>query len=258
MERDDLPIEFDLRINIKQANAIMQALNLYYRILMGQWGEIRWTMMWRAETEYTDPNNKNYLDHEKLSEAEDLLWTARNILFPDLPSNPGCSLGIMSSNVPEICRTMCDVNDVVRYCLAWTTKPKGGEGVDFYRPMKHGQEKLATMERVQQDYRLVALLVRLAKENTIIQCSLPDDEIVRVKHLIEWLNYYGGKKIGKSLPRWEMIYGQPIIGQQLNVGLWPATLKEIAIYSKYFDKAQIGIRYGNNRNDLLDSLMRRE
>jgi hypothetical protein len=57
------------------------------------------------------------------------------------------SLGIGSEETPEKCKIAYEILQAIRYRLAWDRDPKGGNTVDFGRPLKVTEEPLPIIEK---------------------------------------------------------------------------------------------------------------
>lgn len=101
-----------------QAKIMIQALDLYSRLLMGQLDELDYVFrsyFW----------SKKY-DGNKIL---DLIDKIREIVFPTLGRNSYNSIG--SDKVPEESKISYDMLRAIRNCLAWSRNPRGGITVDF-------------------------------------------------------------------------------------------------------------------------------
>ena len=119
--------KYILEMTEAQARNLVRALDLYSRIGMGQLEAVdQEVRMWSDES---------LSSHEEREESIKSLKTA---LF-------GFARGhraIMSERVHDQYRLAWDTMKVVRYAVAWHTRPMGGATVDFATPMKYGSEPL--------------------------------------------------------------------------------------------------------------------
>jgi len=130
--------EYQLTITGTQGDVINRALDLYYRLMMGQLGEIAAVMRHRSMLR---GDSFGAIDWRRV---DDLLAELKGIVFPTLGS---AFYGIASPEVPDEAKKMCDLRDVIRHCIAWDRNPEGGHTTNFNDPMKHGSEPLAKMKR---------------------------------------------------------------------------------------------------------------
>ena len=125
--------EYIIRITERQAHVINSALELYFRVGMGQFEEIIQKCFFSECTA------------EQLDEARVHLKNAQ-VVLTKLPPNAYHS--ITSDKIGEWNRVACDFYDVIRNRLAWDRSPEGGWGVDFRNPSKFSSEPLATITKV--------------------------------------------------------------------------------------------------------------
>lgn len=113
---------------------VIRALNFYSRIWIGQYLEIDNEMIWIKKRTY----------HEiRENEIIPLLLQLRNRLMPasiqDIGQTLYASYGIFSNEVDERAGTAYDMQQVIRYTLAWFLHPEGGWTVDFGSPLRAGR-----------------------------------------------------------------------------------------------------------------------
>jgi len=110
-------------ISEHQAHVLIEALELYSRIGMGQFHQI-----WHV---FDFPSGAD---------------TDR--LFDELRYEGGLKhgqyYGIRNSKIRDSFRISWDIYQVIRHRLAWDYEPKGGIGVQFDKPFKQGKEDLIT------------------------------------------------------------------------------------------------------------------
>lgn len=119
-------------ITCNELNEIIRALDLYSRIDIGQYDEIVRVNYWSFNC-FTPNENK---------ELEDLFMKIRNYCIPKL-SDQGfsTSLGIWNSNTPLRAKKAYDIQQVLRYQVAYKIGPNGGNTVNFNSPYIHGEWK---------------------------------------------------------------------------------------------------------------------
>ena len=131
---------YNLKINKNQAEVISKALDLYSRIGAGQISEILWhpsvaEKMWVKNSNLSENQMNQKLVRQLLDDIKRIIWGYK-------PNENG---GI--SMAEEIDKIAYDLHQVIRHKIAWDGKPKGGNTVDFHKPMKYSKEELAKMER---------------------------------------------------------------------------------------------------------------
>ena len=137
-----------LEMTEAQARKTLVALDLFYRIHMGQLGEILYNL--NQSPAYDDVK----IDREH---CERIMWELRAHLFPDLGGAHGAFLGIRSEKVPEHAKTVCDVYQAIRHAMAWDRSPEGGITVDFDKPTKFGSEPMPTCSVISPNVLWVAI-----------------------------------------------------------------------------------------------------
>ena len=106
---------------------ILQALDLYSRIWIGQYDHILWDLRW-----YRNCNQLDELDKTLRREFLDI----RNIVLPGLYEySLNGSYGIFSPDRDTKAAIAYDMQQEFRYRRAWFLKPEGGYTVDFGRPL---------------------------------------------------------------------------------------------------------------------------
>ena len=111
----------NLNISDNQAKIIQEALNLYFRILMGQFHEIEYFL----RKEMVEPN----ISEEIIGDA---IRQIKEEYFPELSEYGYYSID--SYQIPEKARIAVDIHDSIRHILTWKNKPEGGITVDFDKP----------------------------------------------------------------------------------------------------------------------------
>lgn len=115
---------YRLEMNEKQARTVIDALDFFMRMRIGQWDELRklcWVFGNIAGTQEYE-TKRDAID-EKLMEA-------RQIAMPELTRN--ASWGVYKFNNTE---RAFNILKAVRSCIAWHNNPKGGYGVIYDRPL---------------------------------------------------------------------------------------------------------------------------
>lgn len=122
-------IKVTLTMSMEQAQLLAAACEFYARIHMGQWREIINSCLDIARDDFCEARDQ----------IEPLLNQARQIVWPEL-QHPGASWGIGKFEDADI---VWEIYEVLRHAIAWHREPKGGRGVDFYRPMSFSGRALA-------------------------------------------------------------------------------------------------------------------
>lgn len=129
--------QFVLTLTASQAQTLVEALDMFSRIGIGQIHEVE-----NVVTRYgMDRKEHNY---EAVRNALD--FVRRELMGFE----PGGSYGIFHKKVHNVFKDAWDLQQVIRYVLAWTKNPEGGFGVNFHDPLKSGESPLATMEVKQE------------------------------------------------------------------------------------------------------------
>lgn len=137
-------MNYNLKIDEKQAHVLIKALDLYSRIKCGQIkevGNILRDAICAGERE--GPQVKN------MELADQLLDKVAMLYFPELPM-PGASHSIRSApGVDE--RVAYDIQQVIRHRIAWDGVEPGKtpQGVWGYEPSATAQHPLAKIEKVE-------------------------------------------------------------------------------------------------------------
>ena len=118
-------MKFALTFNEKQAQVLMDALDFYSRVRMGQFHVI--SDEFRFEHEFNQNNARFYLDR------------LREMIFPELESSE--YYGIYNDIVGPG-QEAWDIHQVIRHARAWKRHPEGGWTVDFSTPMEASKEPL--------------------------------------------------------------------------------------------------------------------
>jgi len=121
----------DIEMDVHEAYTAIEALDAYSRIKMGQ--------IWAVRDLFYDIHNKD------LDRLDRLLKELAQVAFPEFAGEKhGCWYGIGNKPVGDG-QEAFDIQQVIRYVLAWKLHPQGGYTVDFQKPMRWGSEPLATI-----------------------------------------------------------------------------------------------------------------
>lgn len=136
--------EFALRLELtgKQADVLVSALDLYSRILIGQFEEIaHLSLVYNVDMLPENMMERHHQFSDELRKLKERLLA--------IPRNG--SFGIHSREVNDAARVAYDIQQVVRNALAWERTPEGGIGVNFDRPMQTGSQKLPPATILKKD-----------------------------------------------------------------------------------------------------------
>jgi len=132
---DDKP--YHLAMTERQAQVLVNALDLYSRIGMGQLAEVAHVL--RMNVIGNPSGTVEALDSvERLTREAASRWMGGS----------GGYYGIASEKISDVFRVAWDLQQVIRYRLAWDRKPEGGIQVHFDDPMKTSEEPLAVIKKV--------------------------------------------------------------------------------------------------------------
>jgi hypothetical protein len=130
--------KYTIHLTERQARVIVDALDLFSRIGMGQLKEVAYVLRQNPLPSY-DPD---------LEIRTNLLFKIRDkldILARYWMKGPGY-YGITSKSISDKFRIAWDIQQVVRHRLAWDRNPKGDITIDFDNPMKTSEEDLPKIE----------------------------------------------------------------------------------------------------------------
>ncbi len=115
--------------NISESHLLilLDALNLYFRIGMGQFGEILHVIEPKCERDAA----RNLIEFVK-----------KQVTGMD----EGSYLGILSKDLSDRFKSACDMHSVLRHARAWHNEPNGGIRVDFDTPLEYGNLPLVECE----------------------------------------------------------------------------------------------------------------
>lgn len=127
---------YHLEMTERQAQIIINALELYSRIGMGQLQEVAYVLRSNSVPGFI---NFNALDKvESLTREASSYWM----------NFSGGYHGISSNKINDSFRVAWDLQQVIRYRLAWDRNPEGGIQVHFDEPYKTSKEDLAIIKKV--------------------------------------------------------------------------------------------------------------
>ena len=113
---------------------IVKSLDFYSRIWIGQYLEIDDEITWLKK------EAPNEILETKITS---LLLKIRSKLLPlsnrDIGQTLYASYGIFSNKIDERAGTAYDMQQAIRYTLAWFLQPEGGWTVDFREPLRAGR-----------------------------------------------------------------------------------------------------------------------
>lgn len=124
-----------LTLTRRQAQIIQRALDLYFRLGLGQVQYVVCTIVSQAKFD---------VNIDKHINGRDLLDRAKQLLTG---YGPGWSRGISSPHLPMIFKEACDIHDVIRHRISWDISQEGGIGVNFHEPFKHSDKPFPMVER---------------------------------------------------------------------------------------------------------------
>lgn len=130
--------KYTLHLMEKQARVIIDALDLFARIGMGQLKEVAYVLR-QNPLPSSDPDLEARTN--LLSDIRDKL----DVLARYWMNGPGY-YGITSKSISDRFKIAWDIQQVIRHRLAWDRKPAGGITVDFDDPMKTSEEALPKIE----------------------------------------------------------------------------------------------------------------
>lgn len=125
-----------IEVTPRQAAVLESALDLYSRVLAGQWDEVLSATMYCLPPE-------TYSEVSKRLPMEDARLTLEVLAAA---FSGGGRLGPLSNKVPEQSRIAYDMYQSVREFLAWKRNPKGTMQVCFDRPMPYSTEPLPVVK----------------------------------------------------------------------------------------------------------------
>jgi hypothetical protein len=135
--------KYQIALNETQARTLMQALDMYFRVGMGQLREVTEHLIPKK------PTTSEWCDIR--DQVEPVMARAKALAMPEL--HPNAYYGIYAPEIDESNRVASDLHKVIRHHLAWEREPKGGMTVDFDPPelRKVSTEPLAEMTAVGEE-----------------------------------------------------------------------------------------------------------
>jgi hypothetical protein len=115
-----------IRVNERQSQVIMDALDLYQRILMGQFQEI--DSLFTSSTKNTFREDRARKDALKCH-----LDLARKQIYPELDAGAYYSI-LDIAHTPDVARIAYDIRAQMDYVISWHRHPDGGITVNFDKP----------------------------------------------------------------------------------------------------------------------------
>jgi hypothetical protein len=108
---------YHIDLNTEHMQVLIQALDLYSRVGMGQFEEVA---------------------HVFESRRNETLLTALNGAKVAVGLHPNSHRSISAEAVADSFKTAFDIKQVLRHRMAWDKQPDGGVGVAFDEPMRYG------------------------------------------------------------------------------------------------------------------------
>lgn len=109
-----------LELTDEQAVVLERAVELLFRLHIGQFNEIKFSLLQHVH---------DVGEHINFQEIDALLGTMSRLFFPSLRPNESFNV-----NCCEDCNIAYNIYQAVRYVNAWHHRPEGGIGVNFDPP----------------------------------------------------------------------------------------------------------------------------
>lgn len=141
-------MQYKITVTESQAHIIIEALDLYSRIGIGQFDEmVRHAPVFR----YADPY-RNELEPVPLENIRNFRDAIGHMGASYIGLPPNASFGIHHPKVDDSARVAVDILQVIRHRLAWDRNPKGSMGVAFDVPRQIAMERqpMPSIERVEE------------------------------------------------------------------------------------------------------------
>ena len=141
----------EIEVSQKDAYILIDALDIYMRLRIGQWGMV---LDHAPDMEAVTHEDKSVTfqkvqDYTKFHCYRDIMnrWGAEYINYV-----PNGSFGIHSDAVEDVARVAYDMKQVIRHRIAWDQNPEGSFGVDFDKPWMTTKAKvpLITITRIEE------------------------------------------------------------------------------------------------------------
>jgi hypothetical protein len=121
-----------MTMTLEQSRILMRAMDMYMRVLMGQFWIIEEEFDWSGNEAAKHGRDKlpGYVREEFRTALED----AKRMVYPNL--GRGVSLGITGDPCPRKATMIYDMYKVIDNKTSWHSHPEGGIGVNFDKPMQ--------------------------------------------------------------------------------------------------------------------------
>ena len=116
-------------MTVEQARGMMRAIDLYMRLLMGQFDELEHLFF----AEENDPIFERTTDYYAREEFKYYLKRIKKHVYPTLEYN--ASWGITGRPCPERATMVYDMYKTMDHAISWHQNPKGGWTVNYDKPM---------------------------------------------------------------------------------------------------------------------------
>lgn len=134
-------MKITIEVNEKQAYIIMEALENYSRLLMGQFDEI--------DRLFVNNGNDIWNDFSRRAELSVMLRGARHMVYPELADN--AYYGIFDQkHTPNNARIAWDIKKCIEHDISWHKHPEGGITVNFDKPMHSAPEEPLPVVRIEE------------------------------------------------------------------------------------------------------------
>lgn len=148
----------------KEISSMMNALDFYGRMWIGQYKEILFQLQWYVDLP---------IDEDLEKDAEALLSLIRPYMYPELDTNLNVSHGIYNPKVADTAGLSYNILQVLRYKTAYAKHPGGGTTVEFSTPFATGKEPLPECTVTKDaDEKLTAELTLSEKYANIVRKAL--------------------------------------------------------------------------------------
>lgn len=190
-------MDFDAKTNILHLTSeteirnIIRSLDFYSRIWIGQYLEIDNEMIWLIKKTYDDVRENEIIP---------LFLQLRNRMMPasirDIGQTLYASYGIFSDKVDERAGTAYDMQQVIRYTLAWFLHPEGGWTVDFGSPLRAGRVYPVPTASCTKNDKNIEMDVFLSDKSqfTIIENAIKILDCVYSEKIEQMFSYYTDDK----------------------------------------------------------------
>jgi len=128
-----------MTMTVEQARVMMRAMDLYMRLLMGQFDELEHLFF----AEENDPIFERTTDFRAREEFKYYLKRVKKHVYPTLEYN--ASWGITGRPCPERATMAYDMYKTMDNAISWYQNPSGGWTVNYDKPM-HWYKKMPLPE----------------------------------------------------------------------------------------------------------------